>query len=179
MKKENVDNDFLINKNRTYKGKTAVNFDIFSGTTNSKDIKLTLLNNYLYGSDSLNSGNINKEENNDFHHSVEQLNHCKLDDENIYGDNIEKDKEINIKEKNYNIQNKISKDNTNENNNQKKDAKKLKNRGGPEKKKNKYNGDKNNIELYKDYKSSNNCSLNMSNNLNCGCAGINEGCFIF
>ena len=179
MKKENIDNDFLINKNRTYKGKTAVNFDIFSGTINPKDIKLTLLNNYLYGSDSLNTGNINKEENNDFHHSVEQLNHCKLDDENIYGDNIEKDKEINIKEKNYNIQNKISKDNTNENNNQKKDAKKLKNRGGPEKKKNKYNGDKNNIELYKEYKSSNNCSLNMSNNLNCGCAGINEGCFIF
>ena len=178
MNKKDIDNDLLINKNKTYKGKSVVDFDIFSGT-NPKDIKLTLLNNYLYGSDSLNPGNINTNENNDFHHSVDQLNHCKLDDENIYGEKIEKEKDINIKKKDYKIQNKNNKDNMNENNIQKKSIKKLKYRGGPEKKKNKYNGDNNNIELLKEYKSSNNCSLNMSNNLNCGCAGINEGCFIF
>ena len=178
MNKKDIDNDLLINKNKTFKGKSVVDFDIFSGT-NPKDIKLTLLNNYLYGSDSLNPGNINTGENNDFHHSVDQLNHCKLDDENIYGEKIEKEKVINIKEKDYKIQNKNNKDNMNENNIQKKSIKKLKYRGGPEKKKNKYNGDNNNIELLKEYKSSNNCSLNMSNNLNCGCAGINEGCFIF
>ena len=48
MNKKIVEDDLLINKNKTYKGKLAVNFDIFS---ESKDIKLTLLNNYLYGND--------------------------------------------------------------------------------------------------------------------------------
>ena len=39
------------------------------------------------------------------------------------------------------------------------------------------NGD--NIDLFNNYGTSNNCSLNMTKDLNCGCGGLNEGCFIF
>jgi hypothetical protein len=53
----------------------------------------------------------------------------------------------------------------------------LKYRSGPEKKRS-VNTD-NNIDLLKEYKSGNNCTLNMANDLNCGCAGINDTCFIF
>ena len=36
-----------------------------------------------------------------------------------------------------------------------------------------------NVNLINEYKNSNNCSLNMAKDLNCGCAGVNDGCFIF
>ena len=52
----------------------------------------------------------------------------------------------------------------------------MKYRGGPEKIKNKND---NNIDLLKDFQANNNCTLNMANDLNCGCTGIDNGCFIF
>ena len=173
-----IDNDFLINKNNTYKGKSAINFDIFS-ESNRKDKKLTLLNNFLYGNDFLNSGNDN-ENNNDIHHSMNQFNHYNINEEDNFENNKigkEKDEEVNFEVKNYIIQNKISKDSINGNNVPKRLSKKLKYRSGPEKKRS-VNTD-NNIDLLKEYKSGNNCTLNMANDLNCGCAGINDTCFIF
>ena len=178
MKKDVIDNDddFIINKNKTYKGKSAINFEIFS-ETNQKDKKLTLLNNFLYGNDFLNSGNNN---NDDIHRSMNQFNHYNLNEEYNFENNKigkEKDGEAKIEVKNSTIQNKISKDSINGNNAPKRVSKKLKYRSGPEKKRLLNNGD-NNIDIFKEYKSSN-CTLNMANDLNCGCAGVNDTCFIF
>ena len=163
MKKENLNNDFLIDKNRTFKGKSSL--DISMDGSKPKDMKLTLLNKYLYGNEFLNS-EINN--NTNINHSVNQLNHLNLDDED--NNENQKDKE---KEKEININN----SNSNVNYNPKRMIKKLKYRGGPEKTKNIKNED--NMDLLKELKTNNNCSLNMANDLNCGCTGIDNGCVIF
>ena len=155
MKKDIIDNDYLINKNKTYKGKSSVNLGYFSDS-NQNDIKLTLLNDYLYGNDYLNS------ENNNVHHSVNQINDFNLIDK------IKNEKE----EQNININNNLIGKNS-----PKRTIRKLKYKSGPEKNNNINRED--NIDLLKDYKTSNNCSLNMANDLNCGCTGIDNGCFIF
>lgn len=111
---------------------------------------------------------------------MNQFNHYNLNEEDNFENNKigkEKDEEVNFEVKNYIIQNKISKDSVNGNNVPKRLSKKLKYRSGPEKKRS-VNTD-NNIDLLKEYKSGNNCTLNMANDLNCGCAGINDTCFIF
>ena len=41
------------------------------------------------------------------------------------------------------------------------------------------NSKKNNLDLLQEFRTNNNCTLNMSNDLNCGCAGIDNKCFIF
>ena len=147
MKKNIIDSDYLINKNKTYKGKSSVNLGYFSDS-NQNDIKLTLLNDYLYGNP----------ENNNIHHSVNQINDF----------NCIEEKEI----QNININNNIMGKNS-----PKRTIRKLKYKSGPEKNNNINRED--NIDLLKDYKTSNNCSLNMANDLNCGCTGIDNGCFIF
>ena len=149
MNKENIYIDFLINKNKTYKGKSSIDI------SKPSDMKLTLLNDYLYGNEFINS---------------DKNNHYNID----YEDNneIQKEKEEQIKEIKY----KNSDDNFKVNNTPKRTIKKLKYRGGPEKIKNKND---NNIDLLKDFQANNNCTLNMANDLNCGCTGIDNGCFIF
>ena len=163
MNKENINIDFLINKNKTYKGKSSIDI------SKPSDMKLTLLNDYLYGNEFLNSDNNNNDDNK-IHHSLNQFNHYNID----YEDNneIQKEKEEQIKEIKY----KNSDDNFKVNNTPKRTIKKLKYRGGPEKIKNKND---NNIDLLKDFQANNNCTLNMANDLNCGCTGIDNGCFIF
>ena len=163
MNKENIYIDFLINKNKTYKGKSSIDI------SKPSDMKLTLLNDYLYGNEFLNSDN-NNDDDNKIHHSLNQFNHYNID----YEDNneIQNEKEEQIKEIKY----KNSDDNFKVNNTPKRTIKKLKYRGGPEKIKNKND---NNIDLLKDFQANNNCTLNMANDLNCGCTGIDNGCFIF
>ena len=163
MNKENINIDFLINKNKTYKGKSSIDI------SKPSDMKLTLLNDYLYGNEFLNSDN-NNDDDNKIHHSLNQFNHYNID----YEDNneIQNEKEEQIKEIKY----KNSDDNFKVNNTPKRTIKKLKYRGGPEKIKNKND---NNIDLLKDFQANNNCTLNMANDLNCGCTGIDNGCFIF
>ena len=166
MKKENLNIDFLINKNKTYKGKSTI--DISINGTKPKDMKLTLLSNYLYGTDFLNSD----KNNNDNNLSANQFNHFNLDDEENEESLKENEKEINLIYKNKNNNN-----NLNENNIPKRTIKKLKYRGGPEK--TKYIKNEDNIDLLKEFQANNNCTLNMSNDLNCGCTGMDNGCFIF
>ena len=166
MKKENLNIDFLINKNKTYKGKSTI--DISINGTKPKDMKLTLLSNYLYGTDFLNSD----KNNNDNNLSANQFNHFNLDDEENEESLKENEKEINLIYKNKNNNN-----NLNENNIPKRTIKKLKYRGGPEK--TKYIKNEDNIDLLKQFQANNNCTLNMSNDLNCGCTGMDNGCFIF
>ena len=166
MKKENLNIDFLINKNKTYKGKSTI--DISINGTKSKDMKLTLLSNYLYGTDFLNSD----KNNNDNNLSANQFNHFNLDDEENEESLKENEREINLIYKNKNNNN-----NLNENNIPKRTIKKLKYRGGPEK--TKYIKNEDNIDLLKEFQANNNCTLNMSNDLNCGCTGMDNGCFIF
>ena len=166
MKKENLNIDFLINKNKTYKGKSTI--DISINGTKPKDMKLTLLSNYLYGTDFLNSD----KNNNDNNLSANQFNHFNLDDEENEESLKENEREINLKYKNKNNNN-----NLNENNIPKRTIKKLKYRGGPEK--TKYIKNEDNIDLLKEFQANNNCTLNMSNDLNCGCTGMDNGCFIF
>ena len=61
--------------NKTYKVKSTI--DISINGTKPKDMKLTLLSNYLYGTDFLNSD----KNNNDNNLSANQFNHFNLDDE--------------------------------------------------------------------------------------------------
>ena len=165
MKKGIVDDEFSINKNKTYRGKPVVNFDIFS-ESRIKNQKLTLLNDYLYGDDNLNS------EDNNINNDINLIK-------------PEKEVDINIEENNFTIKdinnkdiNNINNINNNGNSIPKRMSKRLKYRGGPEKKKLILeNGE--NVNLINEYKNSNNCSLNMAKDLNCGCAGVNDGCFIF
>ena len=166
MKKDNLNIDFLINKNKTYKGKSSIDINI--NGLKPKDMKLTLLSNYLYGNDFLNS-----DKNNNINNiSANQFNHLNLDEEENDDCLKETEKEINLMDKNKNNNN-----NLNENNVPKRTIKKLKYRGGPEK--TKYIKNEGNIDLLKEFQANNNCSLNMSNDLNCGCTGIDNGCFIF
>ena len=59
----------------------------------------------------------------------------------------------------------------------KRTIKKMKYKSGPDKIRN-YNNE-NNLDLLQEFRTNNNCTLNMSNDLNCGCAGIDNKCFIF
>ena len=60
----------------------------------------------------------------------------------------------------------------------KRTIKKMKYKSGPDKIRN-YNNNENNLDLLQEFRTNNNCTLNMSNDLNCGCAGIDNKCFIF
>ena len=169
-----------LNKNKTY------------SDNNSKINKLTLLDNFLYGKEFLNSDNLKS---NDIFNSVNQIssNNIELNpDDNI--NNIKNEKMIksenNINSNHDNYHYILEEDNKNENNvvsNEngnvilRRTTKKLKHRGGPEKNKvNNYNNNNDSINFMKDYESYEDCTLNLSKDLKCGCTGnLDEGCFIF
>ena len=167
MNKENVDNLIDIKKKNTYRGKSMVNFD-FLPERGLKDDKLALLNDYLYGNDFLSPKN-NKEKIHNSHNSFNELNHYNIDNDNEHNNNnnIKEEK----KEEIYTQKNIIGM------NTPKRTIKKMKYKSGPDKIRN-YNNE-NNLDLLQEFRTNNNCTLNMSNDLNCGCAGIDNKCFIF
>ena len=174
MKKDSLDNietNYIINKNNTVKGKLVNNLDNFS-ETNPENRKLNLLNDYIYGNEFLNENN-----NKNVHQSSNQLNPFDLkenEDKNI----LENNNNIFIEIKGDKNNDSINVENVNGNPVQRRTIKKLKHRGGPEKLRNSnMNNNNNNFDL--DYKVNNVCSLNMENDLNCGCAGTDNGCIIF
>ena len=160
-----------INKNNRYMT-SSFNKNKTYSDNNSKISKLTLLDNFLYGKEFLNSDNLKS---NDIFNSVNQI-----------FSNIELNPDDNIN----NIKNeKMIKSANNINNNHdnyhyilKKTTKKLKHRGGPEiNKVNNYNNNNNDsINFMKNYESYEDCTLNLSKDLKCGCTGnLDKGCFIF
>jgi hypothetical protein len=75
-----------------------------------------------------------------------------------------------------NCGNKISKENGNVI--LRRTTKKMKHRGGPDKTKNSAHSQ--NDDILRDYDFSNECALNLSNDLKCGCTGnVGENCNIF
>ena len=177
--KEDESNTY-INMNNTYKTTNSNKLKTFSDN-NSKNSKLTLLDNFIYGNlntdndnkylnDNINIGNqdISNEDIINYSHSkVRGMNRSEnnLDlNNNNYSDYIE------------NSGNKISKENGNVI--LRRTTKKMKHRGGPDKTKNSAHSQ--NDDILRDYDFSNECALNLSNDLKCGCTGnVGENCNIF
>ena len=186
--------DININKNsnNTHKSSNINNNKTYSNNK-AKISKFTLLDNFLYGKEIFNSDNYKN--NNDNYSSINQFKGN--NDINTYeknNNNIKNEKMIKKNSKNefyYDNSNCIlDEDSKNQNNaitNENGDVilrrttKKLKHRGGPEK--NKINNNYNNndgINFMKDYESYEDCTLNLSKDLKCGCTGnLDEGCYIF
>ena len=183
MKNEALEGDnYLINKNKTVKGRSISNLDNFS-ELKPQNRKLNLLNDFLFGNEFINNDNINKG-NNNIHNSVNQFNPFDINEDNENKNITQFIDIIDDKDKDNNNDNCIAKnpinvEKVNGNPLQRRTIKQLKHRGGPEKKRTNNNDNFDSFDLLRDYKVSNICSLNMENDLNCGCAGTDNGCNIF
>ena len=173
--------DININNNNSYKTSNSNKIKIFSDQ-HSKISKLTILDNFLYGKEFLNSEN--NKNNNEYCNSVIGSNFEMPTHDNINNHNQNNEKNINIYD---NIISNLEEESKNENNIVysengnvilRRTTKKMKHRGGPEKNKNNINNDV--LDFMKDYESYDDCALNISKDLKCGCAGnIRDGCLIF
>ena len=181
---EKEDDININNHNNTYKTSNTNKIKTFSDN-NSKISKLTLLDNFLYGKEFLNSEN-NKNNNEPFNslmgsnyeiHTDNIINNQnkKLENESI---NDNSNYNYNLEDENKNENNAVS--NSNGNIILRRTTKKMRHRSGPEKKRTNSNNNDDIIDLMKDYESFDDCALNISKDLKCGCTGnLEEGCLIF
>ena len=168
-----------INMNNTYKTTNSNKQKTFSDN-NSKNSKLTLLDNFLYG-------NLNTENDNKYLNDNLNIGNQEISNEDIINSSNSKVRRMNRSENNLdlnnnyydyieNSSNKISKENGNVIH--RITSKKMKHRGGPEKIR--FSTHSQNDDILKDYDLSNECALNLSNDLKCGCTGnLGESCNIF
>ena len=192
------DGNININFNNTYITEYTNKMKTYSDK-NSKNSKLTLLDNFLYGKEFLNSEIYkNKEKKDNKNSPLSDNQNISNIEKNIDENNIShKDSKmvksvnnININENSiYNLN--LDDDNKNDNNMNsneigspilRRTTIKRRHRGGPEK--NRINSNINNnyegIDFMKEYGSYDDCTLNISKDLKCGCTGnFEEGCLIF
>ena len=172
-----------INTNNTYKTTNSNKMKTFSDN-NSKVSKLTLLDNFLYGKEFLNSENY---KNNKKNGNIEINNQ---NDENIIQKkNSKMSKSVNSlnlndnSNYNYNLDDENKNENMGSNDNVivRRRTKKKRYRGEPEKNRINNSNNKNEpIDFMKEYGSYDDCTLNIPKDLKCGCTGnLDEGCFIF
>ena len=177
--KEDESNTY-INMNNTYKTTNSNKLKTFSDN-NSKNSKLTLLDNFIYG-------NLNSENDNKFLNDNINIGNQDISNEDIINNSNSKVRRMNRSENNLDLNNnnysdyiensgnKISKENGSVI--LRRTTKKMKHRGGPDKTKNSTHSQ--NDDILRDYDLSNECALNLSNDLKCGCTGnVGENCNIF
>ena len=176
-KEEDTNN--YINKINTYKTTNKLNT---SSEDNSKISKFTLLDNFLYGKEFLNS--VENKNPNDIFHSSNQLNNIEINADDILkkrNSNMNRSvNNLNLNSDNSNYNYLLDEEIKNENGNiiQRRTTKKLKHKGVPEK--GRVSIHNKNEDYIRDYESYNECDLNLSNDLKCGCTGnFEKGCYVF
>ena len=177
--KEDESNTY-INMNNTFKTTNSNKLKTYSDN-NSKNSKLTLLDNFIYGN--LNSENENKFLNDNINNGNQDISNedfINSSNSKVRGMN-RSENNLDLNNNNYydyieNSSNRISKESGNVI--LRRTTKKMKHRGGPDKNKNSSHNQ--NEEILRDYDFSNICALNSSNDLKCGCTGnAVENCNIF
>ena len=177
--KEDESNTY-INMNNTFKTTNSNKLKTYSDN-NSKNSKLTLLDNFIYGN--LNSENENKFLNDNINNGNQDISNedfINSSNSKVRGMN-RSENNLDLNNNNYydyieNSSNKISKESGNVI--LRRTTKKMKHRGGSDKNKNSSHNQ--NEEILRDYDFSNICALNSSNDLKCGCTGnAVENCNIF
>jgi len=177
--KEDESNTY-INMNNTFKTTNSNKLKTYSDN-NSKNSKLTLLDNFIYGN--LNSENENKFLNDNINNGNQDISNedfINSSNSKVRGMN-RSENNLDLNNNNYydyieNSSNRISKESGNVI--LRRTTKKMKHRGGSDKNKNSSHNQ--NEEILRDYDFSNICALNSSNDLKCGCTGnAVENCNIF
>ena len=177
--KEDESNTY-INMNNTFKTTNSNKLKTYSDN-NSKNSKLTLLDNFIYGN--LNSENDNKFLNDNINNGNQDISNedfINSSNSKVRGMN-RSENNLDLNNNNYydyieNSSNRISKESGNVI--LRRTTKKMKHRGGSDKNKNSSHNQ--NEEILRDYDFSNICALNSSNDLKCGCTGnAVENCNIF